>query len=60
MHSRQWKAIWTDQDGAQHEYMFSAGESRVLASIDFRVKMLKQGIPVPEVFSLEMLEEKRA
>lgn len=53
MHTRRWKAAWIDSDGAQHEYHFASEDNRILAEIDFRMKLIDQGLPVPQYFTLE-------
>lgn len=53
MHTRQWKATWTEQDGTQHEYIFTTDDNRVIAGIDFRMRLMDQGKPVPAFFELE-------
>ncbi|MEO7022226.1 MAG: hypothetical protein ABI234_18910 [Ktedonobacteraceae bacterium] len=53
MHTRQWKATWTDQDGNPQQHTFNAPENRILAEIDFQFTRIEQGKPVPEQFTLE-------
>ncbi len=53
MRTRQWKAIWYDRDLNHHEYVFEAPDNRAVAGIDFRLKLIDQGRPVPAYFELE-------
>lgn len=53
MHTRQWTARWTDPDGTEQEYRFTTDDNRVLAGIDFRMRLIEQGQPVPQYFMLE-------
>lgn len=53
MHTRQWRATWRDQQGERQEYIFLAPDNRVIAGIDFQLRLLDQGRSVPEVFELE-------
>lgn len=53
MHTRQWRATWRDQQGEMQEYIFLAPDNRVIAGIDFQLRLLDQGRPVPEMFELE-------
>ena len=53
MYTRQWKAKWIDQDGRQNEYRFTTTDNRIIAGIDFRMKLIEQGRPVPAFFDLE-------
>ena len=53
MRERQWKATWYDRNLNHHEYIFYAPDNRVVAGIDFRLKLMDQGRPVPESFELE-------
>lgn len=52
MHQRQWIAAWLDQ-GKTYTYTFYAPDNRMIAGIDFRLKIMKQGRPVPDAFHLE-------
>lgn len=53
MYTRRWKATWRDQSGHLQEYIFSAPDSRVIARVDFQIKLMDQGRPVPNLFDLE-------
>ena len=53
MNTRRWTAIWHDQQGNQQEYIFATTDNRVIAGIDFRLKLIEQGRPIPEFFTLE-------
>lgn len=53
MNERRWKATWRDQKGYLQEYLFYAPDSRVLARIDFQLRLMEQGRPVPNVYELE-------
>lgn len=53
MDERRWKATWTNQWGDPQEYWFSGPDNRMLARIDFQLKLMDQGIPCPNEFELE-------
>lgn len=53
MHTRQWTARWITPDGIEQEYHFTTDDNRVLAGIDFRMKLIEQEKPVPQYFTLE-------
>ncbi len=53
MEQRRWKASWYDRDLNYHEYVFDAPDNRAIAGIDFRLKLIDQGRPIPEHFELE-------
>ena len=53
MQQRQWIAAWIGPGGETHTYTFYAPDNRMIAGIDFRLKMMEQGRAVPEVFHLE-------
>ena len=52
MHNREWKAIWTDQDGTPQECIFVACDSYIFAEMSFQGSRVDQGQPVPEFFTL--------
>lgn len=52
MYQRQWIVVWMDQ-GHAHTCTFYAPDNRVIAGIDFRLKLMEQGRSVPEIFRLE-------
>jgi hypothetical protein len=45
--------IWVDHLGRPREYLFLGVESRVVARIDFQLRLMDQGEPVPNEFELE-------
>lgn len=53
MNERRWKALWRDQKGHLQEYRFTAPDDRILARIDFQLKWVQQGKPIPHHFELE-------
>ncbi len=53
MNERRWKAIWYDQKGYLQEYLFNAPDSRVLARVDFQLKLMEQGRSIPSAYELE-------
>ena len=52
MNEQRWKATWRDQ-GGEREYLFSAPDNRAVARVDFQLKLMAQGKPVPRAFELE-------
>jgi hypothetical protein len=48
-----WIATWTDHMGQSREYLFYSVESRVIARVDFQLRLMDQGEPVPNEFELE-------
>ncbi len=53
MEQRQWIARWCDYNLNQHEYIFIDPDNRVIARIDFQLKLMGQGKKVPAYFELE-------
>jgi hypothetical protein len=53
MNERRWKATWFDQWGNPQEYLFYAPDNRMLARIDFQLKLMEQGKACPNAFELE-------
>lgn len=53
MQERHWKATWTSPKGESCIYLFYAPDNRVIAGIDFRLKLMEQGKDIPERFTLE-------
>lgn len=51
MNERRWTATWYE-GGYAREYIFSAPDSRGVARLDFQLKLLAQGRPIPEQFAL--------
>ncbi len=48
-----WKATWRDTWGHLQVYSFYGPNSLMLARLDFRLKLMEQGKPVPDDFDLE-------
>jgi hypothetical protein len=49
---QRWIATW-HEGGYSQEYIFYAPGSRILARLDFQLKLIEQGKPVPTHFELE-------
>jgi hypothetical protein len=54
-----WIATWTDRMGRPREYIFESEASRVIARVDFQLRLMEQREPVPNEFELEEAEATR-
>ncbi len=48
-----WLATWTDNRGREREYLFIGPDDRVLARLDFQLKLIDAREPVPNQFEIE-------
>jgi hypothetical protein len=53
MNQTRWIATWVDHTGLSREYSFFSVESRVVARVDFQLRLMEQREPVPNEFELE-------
>ena len=53
MERRQWIARWYDENLKHNEYRFDAPDNRVIARIDFKLRLLGQGKKIPPFFDLQ-------
>ena len=48
-----WRATWRDHRGQPRELVFEGPESRVVARVDFQLKLMEMGDAVPNQFDLD-------
>lgn len=48
-----WKATWTTTDGLLREFFFYSATSRAVARVDFLLKLMSQGQPIPDEYEVE-------
>ncbi len=48
-----WVATWTDNTGREREYLFIGPDDRVLARLDFQLKLIDAKEAVPNQFEIE-------
>jgi hypothetical protein len=53
MDTIRWVATWKDQEGRERSYYFDAPDSRMIARLDFQLKLAEQHEQVPESFDLD-------
>ena len=53
MYQQQWVARWITPDGTLHELVFSSTQERMIARIDFVLKLMDMDIPRPNEYELE-------
>lgn len=51
-----WIAKWRTPDSKLHTYQFESIENRMIAGIDFRLALIKQGQKVPQAYVLDELD----
>lgn len=57
---QRWRARWIAPDGAPYEYIFSSTTSRVVARVDFMLKVMDLGCQLPVVYELEEANERQS
>ena len=53
MHQQYWIARWITPDGTAHEVIFPSMQERMIARIDFVLKLMDMDIPRPNEYELE-------
>ena len=48
-----WRATWVDARGRRRELLFNGSPHRGIARIDFQLKVVERGEPLPGAFHLE-------
>jgi hypothetical protein len=48
-----WMATWIDHMGRSREYIFYSVDSRVVARVDFQLRLMDQSEKIPNEFELE-------
>ena len=51
--AQRWVARWLTQDNKPQAYIFTAPDNRMIARLDFRLKMIDMGVVAPQHFEVD-------